>query len=105
MEISVRAKERFCKDCNIPLRLFHEPYFMDRLKLYDRFYGTLEKWNLFVEELQKYHCEQDYFEEYNRVKDDAINCIKNFHYTKASHCKTDHLCKISRIAFVRKRQK
>ena len=77
MDISVRTKERFCKDCNIPLRLFHEPYFMDRLKLYDKFYGTIEKWNLFVEELQKYHCEQDYFEEYNRVKDSAINCIKN----------------------------
>lgn len=77
MEVSVKAKERFCKDCNIPLRLFQEPYFMDRLKLYDKFYGTLEKWNIFVEELKKYHCEQDYFEEYNRVKDEAINCIKN----------------------------
>lgn len=76
MNISVRAKERFCKDCNIPIRLFHEPYFMDRLILFDKFYGTLEKWNIFVEELQKYHCEQDYFEEYNRVKDAAINCIK-----------------------------
>ena len=76
MNISVKAKERFCRDCNIPIRLFHEPYFMDRLTLFDKFYGTLEKWNVFVEELQKYHCEQDYFEEYNRVKDAAINSIK-----------------------------
>lgn len=76
MEISTRAKERFCKDCNIPLRLFQEPYFMDRLKLYDKFYGTIEKWKVFVKELEKYHCEQDYFEEYNRVKDAAINTIK-----------------------------
>ena len=76
MEISTRAKKRFCKDCNIPLRLFQEPYFTDRLKLYDKFYGTIEKWQVFVNELEKYHCEQDYFEEYNRVKDAAINTIK-----------------------------
>lgn len=76
MEVSTRAKERFCKDCNIPIRLFQEPYFTDRLALFDKFYGTLDKWNLFVEELQKYNCEQDYFEEYNRVKDSAILTIK-----------------------------
>lgn len=76
MEVSNRAKERFCKDCNIPIRLFQEPYFSDRIKLFDKFYGTIEKWNGFVTELQKYNCEQDYFEEYNRVKDAAINSIK-----------------------------
>lgn len=76
MEVSIRAKERFCKDCNIPIRLFHEPYFTDRLTLFDRFYGTLKKWDLFVSELRKYNCEQDYFEEYNRVKDSAILSIK-----------------------------
>ena len=76
MEVSTRAKERFCKDCNIPIRLFQEPYFTDRLTLFDKFYGTLDKWNLFLEELQRYNCEQDYFEEYNRVKDSAILSIK-----------------------------
>ena len=77
MEVSVRAKERFCKDCNIPIRIFQEPYFTDRLVLYDKFYGTLKKWNIFLSELGKYHCEQDYFEEYNRVKDATILDIKN----------------------------
>lgn len=77
MGVSANAMERFCKDCNIPIRIFQEPYFTDRLKLYDRFYGTLEKWDMFLNELQKYHCEQDYFEEYNRVKDAAILAIKN----------------------------
>lgn len=76
MEASTRAKERFCKDCNIPIRLFQEPYFTDRLTLFDKFYGTIEKWDLFLEELKKYNCEQDYFEEYNRVKDSAILSIK-----------------------------
>lgn len=76
MEISEKLKERFCKDCNIPLRLFKEPYFTDRLQLYDSYYNTLDKWNIFVRELEKYRCEQDYLEEYNRVKDTAINDIK-----------------------------
>ena len=77
MEVSIRAKERFCKDCNIPIRIFQEPYFTDRLTLYDKFYGTREKWDIFLNELSKYHCEQDYFEEYNRVKDATILDIKN----------------------------
>lgn len=76
MEVSEKLKERFCKDCNIPLKLFKEPYFTDRLQLYDSYYNTLDKWNIFVRELEKYKCEQDYLEEYNRVKDAAINDIK-----------------------------
>lgn len=76
MEVSASAKGRFCKDCSIPIRLFQEPYFTDRMELYDRFYGTLEKWDVFLNELKKYPCEQDYFEEYNRVKDAAILSIK-----------------------------
>ena len=77
MEMSTKLKERFCKDCNIPINIFQEPYFMERLKLYDKFYGTLDKWNVFVKELEKYKTEQDYFEEYNRIKDEAINFIKS----------------------------
>lgn len=77
MEVSIKAKERFCKDCSIPLKLFREPYFTDRLELYDKFFGTLEKWNVFVNELKKYLHEQDYFDEYNRAKDAAIESIKN----------------------------
>ena len=76
MEVSEKLKERFCKDCNIPLRLYKEPYFMDRLQLYDSYYNSLDKWNIFVRELEKYKCGQDYLEEYNRVKDAAINDIK-----------------------------
>ncbi len=75
-EISEKAKERFCKDCNFPVKIFKEPYFMDRLRLYNRYYGTINKWESFLEELEKYHCEQDYFEEYNRIKEDAISDIK-----------------------------
>ncbi len=33
MEVSVMAKQRFCMDCSIPIKIFREPYFTDRLKL------------------------------------------------------------------------
>lgn len=74
---SVQAKERFCKDCNLPISVYKEPYFHDRLALYDHLYHCIDKWALFCDELSKYSTEQDYFEEYNRVKDEAINFIKN----------------------------
>ena len=61
MNISGKAKERFCKDCNVQIRLFQEPYFSDRINLFDKFFGTVNKWNVFVEELNKYNYEQDYF--------------------------------------------
>ena len=77
MEITKKLKERFCKDCNVPIKIFDEPYFTERLELYDEHFGTLKKYELFTKELQKYKCEQDYFEDYNRVKDEAIMCIKS----------------------------
>lgn len=77
MKITSKLRERFCKDCNIPINLFHEPYFSERLELYDIFYNTISKWLTFKEEINIYHSEQDYFEEYNKVKDEAIYSIKN----------------------------
>lgn len=94
MNVSAKAKERFCKDCNIPIKLFQEPYFTDRLILFDAFYDTLKKWNLFLEELQKYDCEQDYFEEYNRVKDAAINSIKNSEAYQKFNAEDMNQCRI-----------
>lgn len=77
MIITDTLKERFCKDCRIPINIYDEPYFSSRIELFDSFYGSKGMWKRFVQELLKYYSEQDYFEDYNRVKDEAINCIKN----------------------------
>ena len=74
--MSPKLKERFCTDCNIPIKIYQEPYFMDRLLLYDSAYHTISKWNRFLSSLARYENEQDYYEDYNRVKDEAINAIK-----------------------------
>lgn len=77
MIISEKLKQRFCKDCNVPIKIFKEPYFSERMKLFDSFYNISSKWDLFLSELLNYKSEQDYFEEYNRVKDAAISSIKS----------------------------
>lgn len=76
MVISNKLKQRFCKECKIPISVYDEPYFSDRLELYDKFYNSKEKWNVFLSEVAKYDCDQDYFEEYNRVKEQAMSSIK-----------------------------
>lgn len=76
-DITERLKHRFCKNYNIPISIFKEPYFEDRIKLYDKYFGTVNKWNEFVLEMKEYKNEQDYLEEYNKVKDSAINYIKS----------------------------
>lgn len=74
--LSTRIKERFCKDCGIPIRLYQEPYFAQRLELYDSVYKTITKWKRFVESIKDFESEQDYFEHYNHVKNTAIEDIK-----------------------------
>lgn len=83
MDITIALKERFCKDLQLPIKIFTEPYFTERLELYDRHFNCLEKYQNFVEMLQKYSNEQEYFEEYNSLKEKVIQHISNnpfFHY-------------------------
>ena len=75
--ISKKLKERFVKDFKIPIKLFEEPYFTDRLNLYDRYFDTISKYQSFIIGVEKYNNEEEYFAAYNKVKDDAINFIKS----------------------------
>ena len=60
MEISEKLRERFCKDCGLPIKIFKEPYFSDRLKLFDGHFNSVYKWTIFKKELDKYKNEQLY---------------------------------------------
>lgn len=75
--ISTKLKQRFCKDMGIPIKIFHEPYFESRLRLYDSQYGSIKKYKAFLELLNNFKSEQDYFEYYNRLKDDIINYLSS----------------------------
>lgn len=76
MELTPELKRRFCKNCNIPISIFVEPFFTDRIKLFSMYYNTMEELQKFVKSIEPYDCEQDYYEHYNKTKDAAINFIK-----------------------------
>lgn len=83
---SIALKKRFCKDCNIPMSVYDNPYFYNRLLVMDRVFDCVQKFELFCSELDKFGSEQDYFEEYNRVKEEMISAIKeNKDYIEFNH--------------------
>lgn len=83
---SIALKKRFCKDNNLPIAVFDNPYFYQRLQIINEIKPCLDAFERFCDELQKYDCEQDYFEYYNSVKDKVITDIKeNLEYNCFNH--------------------
>lgn len=74
---SISLKKRFCKDCNLPITIFDNPYFYERLCTLDVMFDCVDKFEDFCEELKRFKTEQDYFEFYNGVKDAVITYIKD----------------------------
>ena len=72
MQITPFLKERFCRDTQLPMKIFQEPYFTERLALYNVHFGCLSQYNRFVEMLNHYGNEQQYMEAYNTLKDTII---------------------------------
>ena len=58
---SIGLKKRFCKDCNLPINLYDEPYFTQRLQILDIQFGCVKKFDDFCAELENYENEQSYF--------------------------------------------
>lgn len=74
---SISLKKRFCRDCNLPIAVFDNPYFSERLQTIDVIFDCVNKFEVFCTELQDFVNEQDYFEYYNKIKDCVINYIKS----------------------------
>lgn len=74
---SIQLNKRFSKDCNIPITVFDNPYFYERLVTLDRIFHCIKKFNSFCAEMEQFENEQDYFEYYNSVKDKMISDIKD----------------------------
>lgn len=73
---SIQLKKRFCKDCNVPITIFDNPYFYERLAALDVAFNCVEKFDWFCAEMRQFDNEQDYFEYYNSIKDKMISDIK-----------------------------
>ena len=77
MKMTDKLKARFVRDYKIPIRLYTEPYFTERIELLDRFYDTKFKWQTFVEMIEKFPNEEEYFAMYNSTKETAMDFIKS----------------------------
>ena len=67
-------KKRFCKDQNLPIKVYSEPIFTERLKLFDAYEKYLEFCSMF--RIRFDSDEQEYLAYYNDLKDRIINYIK-----------------------------
>ena len=73
--LSDKLKQRFCKDEKLNIQLFENALFRQRLRLMDK----LEAYQQFENLIQdRFHGDEEaYLSEYNRVKEDIIQYIKN----------------------------
>lgn len=60
MDISPELKKRFATDCCIPIDIFTEPVFTSRLQLFDRFYNTIERYNVFLDMIKNHYTMYEY---------------------------------------------
>lgn len=70
--MNTKVLQRFVKDCDIPITVLEEPYFSYFLKLYDKDYGSLEKFRMLEETIKKAGSENAFLAEYVKAKDAAI---------------------------------
>ena len=75
-EITPGIRKRFVKDNNIPIAIFIDPYFSERLKTIDKVIPCVGKWDMFLREIDGFRNEQEYFEYYNSVKEAAITHLR-----------------------------
>ena len=77
-----KLKQRFCKDMGLPIQIFDEPYFLERLRLFG--FEAENNYQEFCDLLYDFNNdEQKYFEYYNALKDNIINFIKESECYKA----------------------
>jgi len=77
MIMTEKLKKRFVKDVGLPLNVFDDDVFFDRLELFEPVYGAKTKWDEFLKDLSKFETEGKFFEEVNRTQDAAIEYLKS----------------------------
>ena len=74
---SIPLKKRFCKDCRLPIAVFDNPYFYDRLTVIDILFDSVSKFDTFCMELSGFCNAEEYFNYYNDVKNSMIEHIRS----------------------------
>lgn len=70
-------RNHFCKENNLPIKVFESPIFEDRLKLLDPLYKSLSKAQVFEVETVHFAGIDDYRDEYTRIKEEAAARIQS----------------------------
>ena len=73
---SIFLKKRFCTECGIPVSIYDNPYFYPRVCTLEPFYESKTKFKRFCKSMETYKSEQEYSEDYNRIKEAMIQSIK-----------------------------
>lgn len=73
IQVTESMKAKFCKDMNIPISIYAEPYFGERLALYDRYKPCISDYEGFLKEVEKEASFDDFLKKYNIFKDNVIN--------------------------------
>ena len=76
MELTNSLKKRFCKNYNIPIQIYEEPYWSSRIELFDELFDTKARLKSFLIDLNTYDNEQDYFEQDNIFMQEVIDDIR-----------------------------
>ena len=74
---STILKKRFIRDCGLPITVYDNPYFIQRLGTINSLFDCVSKFERFCKELEAFNSEQSYLEWYNAIKDKIIDAIKN----------------------------
>lgn len=92
VDVSVELKKRFVYNNNLPINVFAEPYFADRLFLLERNFSSYTKWKLFMKELQMFNNEQRYLEFYYDTEERIKEYMRQHKsYQKYYSCNLDLL--------------
>lgn len=68
-------KKSFCREYNLPITVYDEPYFTERLHALDPLFGCVSRFNIFCDELEHFANENKYFEYYDLVKTSIVDYI------------------------------
>ena len=77
MKLTNNLKKRFCKNYNIPIQIYDEPYWSSRIELFNELFDTKQRLADFQKDLSTYVDEQDYFEQDNIFLEEIISDIRN----------------------------
>ena len=77
MKLTNNLKKRFCKNYNIPIQIYEDPYWSSRIELFDELFDTKARLADFQKDLDTYIDEQDYFEQDNIFLQEVIDDIRD----------------------------